>query len=361
MRVFVPHRADGEVPSGWGLRRTARLDFPDPSPLSRDSAHTERLRVYLTDLLRPYGLGLEPGAPARGGHSYGEMAEALIRLAVPAGESVDLLVLAYGVPDITPGRATTAYLSHVCPGTPMAFAVSDQGNAAAFTALRLIRAYARDGGMRRALLLVVEQPALPYEPGLPVAVPAVACGVALLFGERRPGERPARPGPVATHTGPAAPVLADEVTGMLGGGPEPVTVVLGAALAARRPALTGVRRLGALRTADAGRPFTGVWWELAGELARPDAAPRRLVLADDDGLPHGLCLAAFDAGADPGADMDADAGADAGAGGDADPGADAEVRRESDVRGASDVAPGSDVHLRAEGRSGACGVGRGAR
>ncbi|WP_225848885.1 hypothetical protein [Streptomyces sp. HPF1205] len=311
MRTFVPHHPGGDVPAGWGLRRAARLDFPEPAALSRDPEHGERLRVYLTDLLRPYGLGLDDGAPARGGHSYADMAEELIRLAVPAGESVDLLVLAYRVPDITPGRATATYLSHVCPGVPMAFAVSDQGNAAAFTALRLIRAYARDAGTRRALLLVVEQPALPYDPGVPVAVPAVACGVALLFGERRPGERPVGLGPVTTRAGAGPRVLAAGAGELIGGGPAPVTVVLAAAPAARVPAFPGVRRL---RTADAGRPFTGVWWELAGELARPDKAPRRLVLADHDARPRHLCLAVFDAGAQEGADAGADTGVDAGVG-----------------------------------------------
>jgi len=294
-RAFVPHRAGGEVPAAWGLRRAARLAFPAPAALAGDAAHTERLRVYLTDLLRPYGLGLDTDSPARGGQSYGEMAQALIGLAVPAGESVDLLVLAYGIPDITPGRATATYLSHVCPGGPLAFAVSDQGSAGAFTALRLIRAYAAgDGGMRRALLLVVEQGSLPYDPGVPAAVPAVARGVALLFGEREPGERRVDLGPVATYARSDPAALAARLA-PLGGGPEQVTVVLGAGLAAAAPRLAGAGRV---RTAGAGRPGTGVWWELAGELAGPPpAAPRRLVLADHDEGLRRLSLAAFDVGA----------------------------------------------------------------
>src|SRR5260221_10540095 len=179
-----PRRDDPREPDvGWGVRRAVRLAFPDPASLTRDEAHTARLDVYLTDLLQPYGLALKPGALEPDGQSYGEMAEALIELAVPAAEGVDLLVLAYAIPDIAPGRATTTYLSHVCPGGPMAFAISDQGTAAAFTGLRLIREYARSGGLRKALLLVVEQAALPYDPAVPVAVPAGHTGVALLFGD----------------------------------------------------------------------------------------------------------------------------------------------------------------------------------
>jgi len=303
MRTFVPPGPGAEVSPDWGVRRAVRLAFPHPSALVGDPVHTGRLRVYLTDLLRPYGLGLDPGALEQGGQSYGEMAEALIRLAVPAGESVDLLVLAYAVPDITPGRATTTYLSHVCPGGPMTFAVSDQGSAGAFTALRLVREYARAGELRRALLLVVEQDSLPYHPGVPVQLPSGSSGVALLFGERLPGERPARIGRVATRQLPTEEGLAAELDalhaadGGSGGGAAPTAALLGAALAARVTAPAGTVRRGA---ADAGRPGTGVWWELAGELADGPAgagpAPGRLLLADYDvGLRH-LSLAAIELG-----------------------------------------------------------------
>src|SRR6185503_4965240 len=65
----------------------------------------------------------------------------------------------------------------------MAFAISDEGTAAGFTGLRLIREYARGGVYRRALLLVVEQAWLAYDPGVPVALPSGHTGVALLFGD----------------------------------------------------------------------------------------------------------------------------------------------------------------------------------
>ena len=175
--------APAEPAGRWGIRRAVRLAFPGPSSLAQDRAHTDRLDVYLTDLLQPHGLALNPGALTPRGQSYAEMAEALIELAVPAGEGVDLLVMAYAIPDITPGRATTTYLSHVCPGRPMAFAISDEGTAAGFTGLRLVREYARTGGARRALLIVVEQAWLAYDPGVPAALPSGHSGVALLFGD----------------------------------------------------------------------------------------------------------------------------------------------------------------------------------
>lgn len=247
LRTLLPPRPPAAGPSRWGVRRTARLTFPEPSALAADPVHAARLRRYLTDLLAPYGLALAPydpspavDAPAGGqpsgqsygqpsGQSYGEMAEALIRAVVPAGEQVDLLVLAHAVPDLTPGRATACWLSHRCPGGPLSFAVTGPDGTAAFTALRLLTAYADTAGLRRALLLVVEQDWLPYDPGVPVAVPATSRGVALLFGDPLPGER----------------VLRLDPAGIAPAGPHP---------------------------ADPAQPGTGLWWEL-GALPDP-GAPR---------------------------------------------------------------------------------------
>lgn len=315
MRTFRPARsadtasppdgtdADGPA-SSWGIRRAVRLAFPGPGAPAADPVHIARLRRYLTDLLHPYGLGLDAGALEEAaspvGRSYGEMAEALIRAVVPEGEAVDLLVLAHAVPDITPGRATTTRLSHVCPGTPMALAVSDQGAASAFTALRLVDAYARSGGLRRALLLVVEQDSLPYDPGIPVVVPAGSRGVAVLFGERLPGERVATVSRVATHVLAAdspATALATELaelaeSGGLGGpGDGPARRTVTAILGATAAAAAAHRWPAGLRFADAGQPATGVWWDLAGELAEPSTGPRRVLLADYDAGPHHLSLA----------------------------------------------------------------------
>jgi 4-hydroxymandelate oxidase len=295
MRTSVPNRAGDRPPPGWALRRAARLDFPATATVAADPGHTARLRIYLTDLLRPYGLALDPDRPLDAGQSYGEMAEVLIRSALPAGEQAELLVLAHGVPDVTPGRATATWLSHVCPGGPLAFAVSDQGAAGAFTALRLLDAYVRGGELRRALLLVVEQPTLFHPAGDAEPLPAGAAGVALLFGEPLPGERVARPGPVLTRTAAGPDQLAVFVRGF--GAAGEVSVVLGGGAAGWAGALEG--GAGRVRVAEPGRPGTGVWWELAGELGGEPGAgrPRRVVLADHDAATGQLSLAAFDLGA----------------------------------------------------------------
>jgi hypothetical protein len=178
------------------LSRIAWRTFDAPAAYLRDPGHRAALDEYLSDLVRPYRLALRPQVAAHpDGQSYGEMAEELLRAAVPADEPVDLLVLAFAVPDVRPGRATATYLSLVCPGRPMAFAICDQGPAAAFTGLRLLDGYLAAGGYRRAALLVVEQPTLHYPPAAPVPLPARATAVALVC-------QPADP-PNAADRGPA--------------------------------------------------------------------------------------------------------------------------------------------------------------
>lgn len=279
--------------AGWGVRRTARLEFPEPAALASNPAHSARLHRYVTDMLRPYGLEFDESA-FESGQSYSEMAEALIALVLPEGESVDLLVLAHAVPDISPGRATTTYLSHVCPGGPMAFAINDQGPAAAFTAMRLIREYARTDGLRRALLLVLDQATLPYDTGS-AAMPAGNTGVALLFGDAPDASGLDR---VTVRPGTELSAVPAAISAL---SPEPhadTTFVIGASLANQPSVPPAADR----RTAAADQPHTGAWWELAAALCDPSSDPNaktsRLVLADYDDESRSLCLATFSVSVD---------------------------------------------------------------
>jgi hypothetical protein len=277
-----------------------RRVFDTASALASDPEHNARHGVYLTDLLAPYGH--VPGAVDDGrGQSYGEMAAAVIAATVPPDEPVDLLVLAFAVPDIAPGRATATYLSHVCPGNPLAFAVADQGAATAFTALRLIREYA----CRSALLVVVEQADLHYEPLTPTALPDRHTAVALRFGELGSHRAPAAIVPAIRQHADLAPeavgaLLAAEVA-ELSAGHDDVTVVLGSLLAGALD-----KQPSGARIATVGQPYTGIWSELVDELAVTDRA-RRVLIADYDPQLRHLSLTATDVGAaNPAADPVAD-------------------------------------------------------
>jgi 4-hydroxymandelate oxidase len=289
------------------IRAAARRTFTGPPEIAGRPEHRPHLREYVSDLVRPYGFPLREEAIANGsGHSYGEMAAALVGDLVAPDQPVDLLVLAFAVPDVRPGRATATYLSHLCPGDPLAFAVCDQGAAGGFTALRLAGAYRGPGGCRRALLLVVEQAALPYDPGAPAAVPTVHTAVGLLCDDAGA----ARVGPVRQH----ADVAPERVGGLLADalataatGARDLTVVVDPGLAGALPggAADGPSRTGPAgrpgpgrRVAPADRPHTGVWWELAGLLSEPatgrGAGPRRVLLAAHDRQLRYLCLSTVD-------------------------------------------------------------------
>jgi 4-hydroxymandelate oxidase len=257
------------------LRITAagRRLFSGASALALNPSHQADLSVYLADMVRPFGLALRSDiGDADRGYSYGEMAEALIADLVPAQEPVDVLVLVFAVPDVRPGRATAVYLSHVCPGNPLAFAVCDQGRVGAFAGLRLLREYARTGGCRRGLLVVAEQSTVHYPSAAPVALPSRHAAVALLC-----------------EVDPAPGALVSALRQLPDVPPESVPDRL-------------ARELAALDATDAtlivgsptggGQPDTEVWWELAAALSA--TGPERVVVAQYEPLLRYLCVAVVD-------------------------------------------------------------------
>jgi hypothetical protein len=255
------------------LRRVARGTFGDTSELSRDP----ELPRFMADLTRPWGIPVRPELLGRG-QTYQEMASALLPSVLSGDDPVDLLVLAFGIHDVRPAQSAATSLSARCPGAPVAFAVCDQGTLAAFTALRLIDAYAP----RRGLLLVLEQAALHYRPPAAGSVPDRHAGVALALssssdtGGRLVAVR--QLAGLAPDDRPAA--LAAEVARVAADRPDAV-LVPGPGLAGI-PLPEGVP----LSPGPAGQPHTTAWWGLA----EPPAG--LVLLADSDG--GELAVAAFD-------------------------------------------------------------------
>jgi hypothetical protein len=284
-----------------------RRTFAGPAEFLAEAGNRARVGEYLADMARPHGLHVPAtlfSAPPSAdlGQSYGEMAQALIEPLVPADQPVDLLVLAFSVHDLRPGRQTAAYLSHLTPGAPTAFAICDQGCAAPFSGLRIAREYLASAGMRRALLVVVEQAALPYPSSVPV--PAQHQGIAMLYGDAIAtggnGAVPSGAGAVAQarvagvrqHPNVSAAAVADLAgadLSELAAGQDQVGLVLSDAAAAvwTTPAAARVRVM------PPGQPSTGVWWGLIDELSG-EAGPGLVVAADYDPQLGYLCLTAFD-------------------------------------------------------------------
>jgi hypothetical protein len=255
-----------------GLRRSARRSYGDTSVYARDPA----LPAFMADLGRPWGLPWRPEVLAAGlGQTYGEMAEQLLPEVVRPDEPVDVLVLAFGVHDVRPGRSAATYLSSICPGRPDAFAICDQGTLAPFTALRLIRSYAGSG---RGVLVVAEQSTLHYPPAADVRLPERHAAVALLLDAAGPGRLAA----VRQRHGPSTveDTLAAEVAALAGDRAD-VTLLTGPGLTGG-PLPDGVKH----SPGPAGQPHTAPWWLL------PDHDSGLVLLADADA--GDLAIAAFD-------------------------------------------------------------------
>lgn len=259
------------------LRRAARGTYGDTSAYARDPA----LAPYMADLARTRGLSWRPEVMAAGlGQTYGEMAAELLPRVVRPDEPVDVLVLAFGVHDVRPGRAAATYLSSVCPGEPNAFAVCDQGPLSPYTALRLVESYVATGTAGRGVLVVAEQSTLHYPPAGDAVLPDRHAAVLLLFDTGGPG----RLAGIRQHAGLSTvdSVLAVEVAA-LAGDRDDVTLIPGAGLAGV-PLPEGVKH----SPGPAGQPHTGAWWQLLDH-------DRGLVLLADADLDAGeLGLAALD-------------------------------------------------------------------
>jgi len=276
------------------LSRTRWQDFPGSSDLALDPGFPE----FLGDVARLYSLSLRPDSG--GGHSYGEMLAGLISELVPPDKPADALILGFAMPDVWPGRATATFLSHVCAGDPMAFAVCDQGCAAGFTALRLARDCAVRGGWRRIVVAVAEQTRLDYDPPATASVPARHAAFAMLC-DAHPGAAPRRPAgggtPLLRAVRVCPGVPAEQACALLGralavlpeAGEEQRTLVLGEGLTPL--AGDGVPGWGSALTLPAGQPLTGVWRELAAWAAA--SADGILTIADYDPALRYLCLATF--------------------------------------------------------------------
>jgi hypothetical protein len=223
---------------------------------------------------------------------------------VPPDQPADALILGFTVPDLAPGRATATYLSHVCPGNPMAFAVCDQGCAAGFTALRLTRDYGTDGGWRRVLVAVAEQARLDYDPPAPASVPIRHAAFAMMCDNIASPAAGARTGGVAPrlHAVRVCPrVPAGQVSATLARELAALGPAAAPAVGSEQPALALGEGLASLAGDGVpgwrsvftlpGHPMTGVWRELAAWVAAPGGG--RFAMADYDSSLRYLCLAAF--------------------------------------------------------------------
>ena len=269
------------------LTRAEHLEFGDGTPYRR--AYRERY----ADVLELYGMRPETaGEPRQRRNSFTDMALAAVSWLSPADRCVDLVIIAHATPDAEPGFVACTLSERLAEGT-LVFAISDQGPAAQFTALRVADAYVRTGAHRRCLVLLLDQKTVagPVPPA-PGADPLRDSAVALVLDDT--GDGPAggsalllwqRTGLDAADVGQA---IRDALPRMIPAADTGRTrVVHGPGLDAHAALLPPGRR----RARD-GMPCTGLWTEFAAMARAEGGALKSLVLADYDPELRYLCLCA---------------------------------------------------------------------
>ncbi|WP_050506810.1 hypothetical protein [Streptomyces rimosus] len=210
-------------------------------------------------------------------NTFTDMACGLLDALPPVPGPVGLIVAASAVPDFDPRVSAVSYLTDALPGTPQSFALSDQGDAAPYTALRLAGQYAADGQADRVLVMVFDQTTVPADPGPPRQGTDARDGAAALLLS---AEGPGAPTGVRQYGGltpeDAHVLLREALPGgaatlLLGGGLDPERVAVPAGVTVER--------------AFAEFPCSGVWGLLADRL--PHFAEQRLPVFLADYVPQG--------------------------------------------------------------------------
>jgi hypothetical protein len=214
-------------------------------------------------VLAPHGLTFQPEWAGKGRNvTFLALAERLLRAVPDPLPAPGLLIVAYALPDPHAlERTLSAHLNYALGGGSMSFAVSEQGLAAPFTALRIADSYVRSGRCENAALFILEQVTFPYLMPFAQDTGLVDSGVLLVLGPA--GEWG------LTGAGPLGPAGVPA-------GPD-VLVVAGSWLDLD-PRLTGPK----LHRAPPSSYGTSVWLELARHYQDWAQDYRTLVVCDTD-------------------------------------------------------------------------------
>ncbi len=252
------------------LRAGSALVWSDPQPFEPD----DQLMIYHREMLTPFGVEVDEDLLRRSTSvGFPELAEAALRAMTHPIASPDLLILAYGLPDIYPLKSTTSYLNNLLGGGSRSFAVSEQGLRAPFTALHIADAYVRAGQYANLALFVCDQTTLPYHDPLVHDTPLVD-SAAVLYFDNAEGAAFQFAGTTRTTAGPEAAIkpylsLAD---------PERLLLVIGPWVSEHSvDSLTPH-----IHRVQAGTYCTSVWLALASHHERWAQDFDALVLCDTD-------------------------------------------------------------------------------
>ncbi|QUH01520.1 hypothetical protein HUO13_12490 [Saccharopolyspora erythraea] len=153
------------------------------SPPARPYHDDPSITAFYRDLVEPFGETVDE-ALLRGGANvfHRDLADALVD-DEGIGELVaDLVIVTHALPDVHPFTAVASHLNMRLGGRATSFAISEQGLAAPFTALRVMSGFQRSGRAECAVLAVLEQTTMPTRHPLVHDNELVDSGALLVFG-----------------------------------------------------------------------------------------------------------------------------------------------------------------------------------
>jgi len=146
------------APTPMRLSRPAVRAFADHR--TEPTANESR---FLTDFLASFGMEPDLGLYARGGgNSFIRMSQEMLDGLDRPLPAMDLVLLAYHLPDRQIFEVAGCWLAERCPGRPAVCSVSGQGVGAPFTALRILRGMRLAGQLTDGAVFVLDQSTTPY-------------------------------------------------------------------------------------------------------------------------------------------------------------------------------------------------------
>jgi len=239
--------------------------------------------ALFADRSAPYGVPVDRRQNLPGNrNSYAFMGAPVLRELAGAADP-DLVVVAHALPDCGLATSISGYLEQRCTGQPLTFAVTEQGRATPFTAVRLVQQLAT-GGYHRVAVLAMDQGTIAYsDPALAGLDFGTDHVVGLLFtpgGAIKAGLARRLPGVSRERL---TSVLAAELAELPSG---PVTLVCG-------PTVPPPRTPHRLRVAPKDQLCTTVWAELAAELGTTTSFARTVLVVEYEPDLGYLCLCTF--------------------------------------------------------------------
>lgn len=224
---------------------------------------------YLNDLADVHGLDSSAVLPAVTSRSYGEMASRALEGCGAGADRIDVIILAYANTEFFVPEGAGSFLAEEFPSAKMVYAITEQGNMAPFTALKLAQCHLHEEEYERAAVVAIEQRAVPLVDDHDAGRPDADAAAAILLSRdvcATSAELPSvalRKVGGEVELGPLVREMLRIGTAVLDGDP---LIVIGERIPRSEAASFSSR----VHRAEAGRVCTGVWETLDRSLRGDD-------------------------------------------------------------------------------------------